>query len=53
MPGDVAVEGPHAWIVGVVLQHHVPVRAQVVRVAPERVGGVYDGGAVPLVVAFV
>ena len=53
MPRDMAMKRPHARIVRLVLQHHVPVRSQVVRVPSQRVERVDDGPAVPLAVAFV
>lgn len=53
VPRDVAMERPHPRIIRVVLQHHVPVRSQIVRVPPQRVQRVDDGVAVPLAVAFV
>ena len=53
MPRNMAVEGPHARVIRVVLEHHVPVRSQIVRVPPQRVLRVDNGVAVPLAVAFV
>jgi len=47
VPGDVAVEGPDAGVVGIVLEHVVAVAADDVRVAARRVGRVGDR-AVPL-----
>lgn len=53
MPRDMAMERPDARVIRAVLQHHVPVRSQIVRVPPQRVLRVDDGVAVPLAVAFV
>lgn len=46
VPGDVAVEGPHARVVRVVLHHEVAVRLDHLHVPPVREGVVGDG-AVP------
>ena len=53
MPRNMAMEGPHARIVRVVLEYHIPFRSQIERVPPHRILRVDDRVAVPLAVAFV
>lgn len=53
MPGDVAMEGPDAGVVGVDLPYDVAVGREHLHIAPQRVVGVGDGGAVPVPGSFV
>lgn len=53
MPGNVAVERPHAWVAGgIELHHEVPLRANLEDVSALRVLRV-DDCAIPLAVSFV
>lgn len=47
MPGDVAVEGPNAGVVGLELQDNMSARPQHLCVPTLRIPGVYDRCAVP------
>lgn len=47
MPGDVAVEGPNAGVVGLELQDNMSARPQHLCVPTLRIPGVYDRRAVP------
>ena len=53
MPRDMAVKRPRAGVIRIELKHHVPVRDQILRVAPLGILRIDDGGAVPLPRAFV
>lgn len=52
MPRDMAVERPHARVIGVVLQHEIPVRLHHLHVAPVGEGVICNGVTVPGAGAF-